>query len=333
MKRSLVASSIVTAAAVAAGIYLSGTTTRTQAPPANAPRLTAAEYDAMFKTNNNWGRWGKDDKLGAINLITDAKRKQAAALVKSGTSVSIAHDLSTAEAPDNPNPLKMTMGANFRTDTLEFNYHGTFVTHIDSLCHYPYNGKLYNDIPVTASNAKGCAIGIDNLKDGIVTRGVLIDIPRLKGVPYLEPATPVSPEEVDAWLKKAGVKVTAGDAVFLRTGRWARRAKVGPWKALGNAAGLTAHIIPWLKSHDVALLGGDTTADVQSEPRLIDGEAGRMPLHTSIAWLGLNLIDDIDPEALADTAAKLNRWEFMVVVAPLRVPGGTGGPVNPIAIF
>lgn len=333
MKRKLAASGGAFLASAALAMFFSSATVSTQAPPANAPRMSAAEFEQLFKTNNNWGRWGKNDKLGTMNLITNAKRKQAAALVKSGIAVSIAHDLSSEAALDNPNPMKLAMGPNFRTDVQTFNYHGPFVTHLDSLCHYPYNGRLYNDIPVTANNENGCAIGIENLKDGIVTRGVLIDIPRLKGVPYLEPPTPVTPEEVDAWLKKTGLKVTPGDAIVLRTGRWARRATVGPWRALGNAAGFTGAMVPWLKSHDVALVGGDTTADIQSEPRLIDGEAGRMPIHTAIAWLGMNLIDDVDPEALAETAARLNRWEFMMVVAPLRVPGATGGPVNPIAIF
>src|SRR5438552_1194086 len=136
MSKRLLASGVATAAGVFLSAWFFGATARTQAPPPGAPHMTAAEYDAMFAANNNWGRWGKDDKLGVINLITEAKKKQAAGLVKSGLSVSAAHNLSTEEAPDNPNPLKLTMGANFRSDTLTFNYHGTFVTHIDSLCHF-----------------------------------------------------------------------------------------------------------------------------------------------------------------------------------------------------
>lgn len=333
MRRRVLISGATLLAGVGLGLALSGISTHAQAPKPTRPPTTAAEFEALFKDNNNWGRWGRDDRLGTLHLVTDAKRKQAAALVKNGISVSLAHDLSTEEAPDNPNPVKLTMGPNFRTDTLTIAYHGTYVTHFDALCHQMYHDKMYNDVPISANNEKGCAIGVHNYKNGIVTRGVLVDIPRLRGVPWLEPGDVIYPEEIEAWEKKAGVKIAPGDAVIIRTGRWARRAKVGPWRALGNAAGLHASVLPLIHQRDVAILGGDTTADVQTEPRLVAGEAGRMPYHTAIAWLGMPLIDDFDPEAAAETAAKLNRWEFMFVVAPLAVPGGTGGPVNPLAIF
>jgi kynurenine formamidase len=320
-------------AGISLGFILSTPSTQGQGKKSTRPPTTAAEFDAMFKANNNWGRWGKDDKLGTLHLITDAKRRQAAALVRNGISVSLEHDLSTEEAADNPNPLELTMGPTFRTDTLRISYHGAFMTHFDALCHQMYHDKMYNDVPISANNEKGCANGVEHYKNGIVTRGILVDIPRLRGVPWMEPADVIYPEEIEAWEKKAGVKIGPGDAVIIRTGRWARRAKMGPWKALGNAAGLHASVLPLIHQRDVALLGGDTTADVQSEPRLVEGEAGRMPYHTAMSWLGMPLIDDFDPEAAAETAAKLNRWEFMFVVAPLAVPGGTGGPVNPLAIF
>ncbi len=156
-------------------------------------KMSAAEFDHLFKEINNWGRWGKDDTLGTVNLITDAKRKQAASLVKTGITVSIAHDLSTEEAPDNPYPIQQVVAPNFRTDTYFFRYHGTFITHEDALCHYTYNDRVYNDRPL---NTKACFPDIDNLKDGIVTRGILIDIPRLKGVPYLEPEVAVYPKDI-----------------------------------------------------------------------------------------------------------------------------------------
>ena len=208
------------------------------------PRMTAAEFDALFKANNNWGRWGKDDRLGTANLITEAKRRQAGALVREGISVSIAHDLSTEEAADNPSPLRRVMAASLRSDTLTFNYHGGFTTHIDALCHYLHKGLQYNGMAPAGSAETGCVPGIDHVKNGIVTRGVLIDIPRLKGVPYLEPGTPIYREDIEAWEKKAGVKVSAGDALVLRTGRWARRAALGAERALGNAAGFHVSVGP-----------------------------------------------------------------------------------------
>jgi kynurenine formamidase len=293
------------------------------------PKTTAAEYDELFQQNNNWGRWGKDDTLGTHNLITDAKRRQAASLVKNGITVSIAHDLSTEKAADNPNPLTHVLSPNFRSDTLTISYHGGFTTHIDALCHYLYKGLHYNGL---APSGTGCAPGIDRIASGVVTRGVLIDIPRLKGVPYLEPGTPIYVRDLEAWEKMAGIKVSPGDALVLRTGRWARRAKLGPERALNNAAGFHVSVGPWIKARDVAIAGGDVSVEVQTDPPVVEGMAG--PLHTLlIVGLGMTIVDNFDTEALAETAARLKRWEFMFVLAPLRVPGGTGSPVNPLAIF
>jgi kynurenine formamidase len=246
--------------------------------------------------------------------------------------VSIAHDLSTEQAADNPNPLRQVMSANLRSDTLTLSYHGGFTTHIDALCHYQYKGQQYNGMTPSGSAETGCVPGIDRVRDGIVTRGILIDIPRLKGVPYLEPGTPIYISDIEAWERMAGVKVSSGDAIVLRTGRWARRAKLGPERALNNAAGFHVSVGPWIKARDVAIAGGDVSVEVQTDPPVVEGMAG--PLHTLlIAGLGMTIVDNFDTEALAETAARLKRWEFMFVIAPLRVPGGTGSPVNPLAIF
>ena len=296
------------------------------------PKMTAAEFDALFQANNNWGRWGKEDRLGTANLITESKRRQAGALVKQGISVSIAHDLSTEPAADNPSPLLRVMAPSLRLDTYTFNYHGGFTTHIDALCHYQQHGLQYNGMKPDASPEKGCSPGIDTIRNGVVTRGILVDIPRLKGLPYLEPGTPIYREDIEAWEKKIGVKISSGDALVLRTGRWARRAARGPERALNNAAGFHVSVGPWIKARDVAIAGGDVSVEVQTDPPVVEGMAG--PLHTlMIAGLGMTIVDNYDTEALAETAARLNRWEFMLVIAPLRVPGGTGSPVNPIAVF
>jgi kynurenine formamidase len=331
MTQKLMVSGIAVAGAVALAMGIFSTSVRGQgnASPAGG-QVTAEEFDRVFKKNNNWGRWGKDDALGTINLVTDAKRKQAASLVKTGIAVSVAHDLSTAETPDNPaGRFKQEVAPNFRVDTYFFQYHGTFVTHQDALCHYNYNDRVYNDRPL---NTKACIPDIHNLKDGIVTRGILIDIPKLKGVEWLEPQTRIYPKDIEAWEKMAGVKISSGDAIILRTGRWARRAKLGPEKVLGNSAGFDLSVAPWMRARDVALAGGDVSVEAQTTPPFVEGQT--TPLHTFfIVGLGMPIIDDFDAEALAETAARLHRWEFMLVVAPLRVPGGTGSPVNPIAIF
>jgi hypothetical protein len=192
-----------------------------QAPTARTPR-NAAEFDELFRQVSNWGRWGKDDQLGSANLVTEAKRKQAAALVKNGISVSLAHNAITEKAVDNPSPFEHTMNPGFFMDTYKVSYHGYAHSHIDALCHILYKDQTYNGYSRAEVNTeKGCTkLGIDNLKNGVVTRGILIDIPRLKNVPYLEPGTAIYVEDIEAWEKKAGVKVSPGDAVFV--GRDAR---------------------------------------------------------------------------------------------------------------
>jgi kynurenine formamidase len=296
-----------------------------------APR-NAAELDALFQQVSNWGRWGKDDQLGAVNLITVAKRLQAFALVKQGVTVSLAHNPITERAEDNSSPFEHTMLSGNFMDRYAVTYHGYAHSHIDALCHMLYKDRTYNGYARAEVNTdKGCTkLGIDNLKNGIVTRGVLIDIPRLRGVESLEPGTAVYAEDLDAWEKKSGVTISSGDAIFLRTGRWARRAKLGPWNVAQRAAGLHASVAPWIKARGVAIVGSDVGEDVT--PSQVDGVS--LPVHVLlINAMGINLLDNQDLEALGDTAARLNRWDFMLMFAPLPVTGGTGSPLNALAIF
>ena len=298
---------------------------------ARAPR-NLGEFDSMFRELSNWGRWGSDDERGTLNLITPAKTRQAAALVQSGITVSLAHNPITEAAPDNAaTAFEHVMGRSLTSDTYRFTYHGYGVTHIDALCHFAYKGRLYNDVPLSASTSEGCGrSGIENLKSGIVTRGILLDFPRLKGVPYLEPATPIYIEDIEAWERQAGVTISAGDVIFVRTGRWARREALGPWRVSEKSAGLHASVLPWIKERDVAFVGSDAATDVT--PSMVEGVG--LPLHTLlIAGLGSNIFDNMDLEALAETAARLNRWEFMLTAGPIPVTGGTGSPLNPIAVF
>src|SRR6476619_2128460 len=163
-----------------------------QGQVARAPR-NAAEFDELFRQVSNWGRWGKDDQLGSANLVTEAKRRQAATLVKNGVSVSLAHKEITEKAADNPSPFEHTMNTGFFMDTYKVSYHGYAHSHIDALCHILYKDQTYNGYARADVNTeKGCTkLGIDNLKFGVVTRGILVDIPRLRNLPYLEPGTAI----------------------------------------------------------------------------------------------------------------------------------------------
>ena len=299
--------------------------------PARAPR-DAAEFDALFQKIKNWGRWGADDNLGAANLITADTRRRAVRLAQTGLTVSLAHNPLTDKADDNASPFEHTMNRGFTTDTYRVSYHGYAHSHLDALCHILYKDQTFNGYAREVVNTeKGCTkLGIEHLKQGIVTRGVLLDIPRLKGVPYLEPGTAVYQEDVEAWEKKAGLKVGPGDAVLLRTGRWARRDQVGPWPVGRSAAGFHASIAAWMKARDVAFVGSDAASEVV--PTLVEGV--NLPVHTLlITALGMNILDNQDLERLAETAAKLGRWEFMLMINPVPVTGGTGSPLNTLAVF
>ena len=325
MRRHLMTSRIVAAALLAGAVAIA-------AQPAGRSPRNAAEFDTLFQQVKNWGRWGPDDQLGSANLVTAAKRKQAVALVKSGVTVSLAHNPLTERADDNNNPFEHTMLRGNSMDRYAVSYHGYAHSHIDALCHILYKDQTYNGYARADVNTdKGCTkLGIQNLKEGVVTRGVLVDLPRLRGVPYLEPGTPIYVEDLEAWEKKAGVKIASGDALLVRTGRWARREKLGPWNVAQGAAGLHASVAPWIKARGVAFLGGDAAQDVV--PSMVEGVA--LPIHTlMITGLGVNLLDNQDLESLGETAAKLNRWEFMLTIAPVPITGGTGFPLNAIAMF
>jgi kynurenine formamidase len=312
--------------------------TNAQQPASTVQPLTRADIDRWMTELSNWGRWGKEDELGAINLITPSKRKQAVSLVKDGITVSLAHNTNTETAPDNSQPYthEMTMtGENARgqwsLDRIGVSFHGYQHTHLDALCHMFWQGKMYNGFPQQEVTRKGAGkLGIHNLKQGIVTRGILIDIPRLKGVPYLEPGTPILPEDLDAWEKKAKIKVMVGDVIFIRTGRWARRAAVGPWDVSASSAGLHASSARWIRQRDVAMLGSDVASDVF--PSRVEGVSH--PVHQlMLVAMGVHIFDNCDLEALSEECARRTRWEFMLATAPIAVTGGTGSPLNPIAVF
>jgi kynurenine formamidase len=299
--------------------------------------VTKADVDRWMTELSNWGRWGKTDQKGTVNLITPAKRREAAALVKDGEAISLAHDALTEKAADNPDPFVHKMlytgahpNGDWFMDEYTVRFHGLAHTHMDSLAHTAWKGKMYNgfsQLDVTDWGAKELAI--TNFRDGIFSRGVLVDIPRLKGVPYLEPGQAIYPEDLDAWEKKTGVKIGAGDVVLIRTGRWARRAAKGAWDT-SRVAGLHASCMPWLKKRDVAIAGSDACLDV-----LPSGVPGVVqPVHDLLLIaMGTPIFDNFDLEALGDAAAKKNRWTFLITASPLAVAGGTGSPINATAVF
>ena len=298
---------------------------------------TTADFDRWMKELSNWGRWGKDDQRGTLNLITPASRQAAARLVLEGFAVSLSRDAEKEQAPDVTRPFLHEMtassdkpGTEIFGDRFTIQHHGLGHTHMDALCHFSYKGSLYNEFSIKEVTGRGAAhLDIENARDGIFARGVLIDIPELKGVPYLETDVAIYPEDLDAWEKKSGVRVKAGDVVFIRTGRWARRAAKGPW-SMAARAGLHATSVAWLHKRDIAMLGSDASADVW--PSRVEGVP--QPVHTLvIVAMGTPIFDNCDLERLSREAKARKRWDFLLTAAPLTVPAATGSALNPIAIF
>lgn len=314
---------------------------------ADKPVVTIEQVNQWETSLSNWGRWGKDDQRGALNLVTPQKEVQAAKLVKDGVTVSLAHFADLEKAVDNFNfgETKHEMYRNpqtgkigFALDIITYGIHDGTNSHLDALCHYALRKDgvpvVFNGHPQDLDD-KGCkANGIDRMGPGIFTRGVLVDIPLMKGVEYLEPGTPIYVSDLEAWEKFAHVKIGSGDALFIRTGRWARRAKVGPWNNGREAAGLHASTMPWIHQRDIALLGGDGVNDVQPSGVSGTGEAAGRPVHTlTIAVMGVPLVDNAYLEDVAREAAARKRWEFLTTVQFTRIPGGTASSFNALATF
>jgi kynurenine formamidase len=301
-----------------------------------------------FGTLSNWGRWGDDDQRGTLNHITDEVRLAAARTVRHGRSVSCAWEVavprdmerSTTTCPCAADmPGAETMPAAFHADRrwgfsherLGMMFHGNTVTHIDSPCHLYWDGTMYNGRPHTLVDAaRGSAwAAVTAAADGIVTRGVLLDVAAARDVPWLEPGEGVFPEDLEEAERRQGVRVRPGDAVLLRTGHGRARREGGADGGF-RQAGWHASSLPWLHERGVALIGADTPQDVQ--PSGYDDVL--MPVHAvGLVAMGLWLLDNCDLEACASTAAELGRWDFQLAVAPVRFAGTSGSPVNPIATF
>jgi kynurenine formamidase len=308
-----------------------------EAPADARPAVTTADVEKMMTSLSNWGRWGKSDELGTLNLITPKKRIQAARLVRAGVSVSMAHDVVKVKMDDSePFEHEVILGAKIGDvggvgDRYSVKYHGFTHTHIDALCHIFYKGKMYNGFSSDLVKRTGVGkLSINRVKNGIFTRAVLMDMPALFGVRFLSGKQAIYPKHLEAWEKQAGITVQPGDALLIHTGRWTRRQVQGSWKIMQDSAGLHASCLPWLKKRDVAIIGSDLALDVM--PSGID--KFELPVHcVVIVSMGMCILDVLDFRAIAVECRKRKRWEFLLTVSPLAVEGGTGSPINPIGTF
>ena len=304
--------------------------------------VTAAQFASLFDSVQSWGRWGANDELGALNLLTPERVAAAAGLVHSGVVVSLSLPLCTTTALDCPTPAEVRMtqdndaevglGAmGFAKDFIGVDYHSDGHTHVDALCHVAYEGRLYNGFSADTVTSGGApAEAIDAVKDGLVGRGVLLDIPRLRGVSWLEPGEHVFHDDLEGAAREQGVEIGEGDILLVRTGHVRRLAELGPWDTAQSKAGLHPTAMPFLAERGVVALGCDGNSD--TAPSSTEGVA--FPIHVlALNAMGVLLLDYLQFEDLREACESADRWEFLCVTAPLRIAGGTGSPANPLAIL
>jgi kynurenine formamidase len=304
--------------------------------------LDAAEFRALYDRVRQMSRWGPADRRGALNNISPAQVVAAASDVWRGRTVSLAAPVDSQPAPDNPDPAVHQMtrpgtrpvpasGLSFAMDQLAMNIHGNADSHIDALCHVIFDGTLYNGIGADTVTAAGATeLSIEVAGEGIAGRGLLVDIPRVRGVRWLEPGDHVTADDLIAAEASQDVRIGPGDLLFVRVGHRSRRAALGPWDSADARAGLHPAALELLAERRIATLGSDGNND--TAPSAVEGVD--FPVHVlAIHAMGLHLLDWLQFDELATLCQELNRWSFLCVIAPLRLDTGTGSPVNPIAIF
>lgn len=318
--------------------------------------LPTTAIEEYFRTLSNWGRWGDDDRRGALNLITPDVRAEAVKSVRDGAAVSLARDID----PLTPDPLHSGMAAVHRTtdvrevekalghkarwdayaDHINIAPHGGNA-HLDGLAHYSWDDKYYNGFDVMNTTVEGGAVdlAVHHASEGIVTRGVLLDIAALHGVAELERGYAVTMADLLAAEERQRVRVRAGDALLIHTGSAAAILRDGPLfrtedKSPLNAcqSGLDASTLPFLRERDVAVMGADGTHDVQP-PQYDDINFAR-PIHSvCLVAIGIWLMDNLDLTALARECESRQQWDFLFTANPWRFVGSTSSPLNPVAIL
>jgi kynurenine formamidase len=304
--------------------------------------LSAAEFRALYDRVKHMSLQGPADRRGALNNISSSEVVAAASGVWRGRTVSLAAPMESEVALDNPDPVVHQMthagissgpasGLSFAMDRVTLNIHGNADSHIDALCHVIFDGILYNDLSPGAVTAAGATeLSIEVAANGIVGRGVLLDIPRVRGVPWLEPGDHVTADDLIAAEAAQEIRIEQGDLLFVRVGHRTRRRALGPWDAASARAGLHPAALELLAERRIAALGSDGNNDTAPSA----AEDVDFPVHVlAVNAMGLHLMDWLQFDDLVAVCEELNRWSFLCVVAPLRLRAATGSPVNPIAIF
>jgi kynurenine formamidase len=303
--------------------------------------VSVQEFRELFERVSNWGRWGDEDERGALNYLTPDRVAAAAGLARSGRTVSLSRTLNTESQPDNPEPADhhMTLldakdhhdGLAFAKDYIGVDYHNDTHSHLDAFCHVSWEGSLYNGRPADSVSADGAAVEtVEVLKDGLVGRGVLLDIPRARGVKWLEPGDSVLLSDLEEAERNQAVTVGEGDVLLVRVGHATRLDEHGPWDVANSKAGLHPSCAEFLSERRVAALGSDGNND--TAPGMTEGVG--FPIHVlTLTAMGVHLLDYLHLDDLARLCEQAGRREFFFAAGPLRIAGGTGSPLNPIAIL
>lgn len=307
-------------------------------------RVTLDDLRRWETELSNWGRWGPNDQRGTLNYITPRKAREAVALVEDGITVSLQHFVEWEPSYES---WRFAPAERWHTgtglDAMSFSTHDGTLSHMDAICHYAGDRDspstrspggervIFNGYPFVVDHLDGCEnLSIEQMGTAYVTRGVLVDIPHLRGVDWLEPSTPIYVSDLEEWEEYAGVRVGPGDVLLVRTGRWAKTEAEGSWAYNRGGAGLHASVLPWLYERGVAVLVGDAANDVQ--PSGVEG-IGRPVHQMGMVVMGLAFVDNGYLENVAREARERERWEFMLSWQLWPIPGGTASPFNGLATF
>lgn len=306
-----------------------------------------ASFEELLRTLTTWGQWGPDDEKGTLNYITSETRRRAAALVRQGKTFSLAIPIRHGSGPQGGgariNPLhlmtatgcdptsRVDLGRNTRyvDDVLVMMVQGG--TQWDALCHVYYDDHLYNGFAATQVDSRGAHRGgIDKVHADFVSRGVLLDVARWKGVDCLPAGTAITTADLEAVEAHQGVRVGEGDILLVRTGQMSTVGDFASWRTFhGKEAGLHWETAEWLHRRRVAAVAADNTM-VEATAQLADV---RVPFHMlALRNLGLHLGEFWYLERLAADCAADGVWEFLLVAQALPIDGGSGSPVNPLAL-
>lgn len=292
---------------------------------------TDDDLDTHAETFSNWGKWGTDDQLGTLNYLSNQHRLHASKLVQKGRTVSLARETTFQILRENTSVMfsnsiqvfDLVVGDVWCVDFIGSSIHGYHITHLDGLCHFfKKNGDMYNGFSSEELTKNGAGkLSIENAAiEGIVGRGVLLDMPLVRGEP-VNPGTDFYAEDLTKAEEMCNVEVKSGDIVFIRTGSKNTREV---------RSGLHPSCLPWLYQKEIAVLASDGGSD--THPSAF--ERWTLPIHMiAIPYMGLHILDNAELDHLSKVCQEENRWEFMVTFAPWRYKGTTSSPVNPLAIF